>query len=570
MVAPVKFDVLDRFRDTERWLDDVRRASDTHRNELGFLPQSVFKEFARKDGLFVLVAKEGDGPHYAGHLLFDRHFPRAHIRHMFTSANYRRRGAASLLLEHLRQSLTQSSFISIYARVAEDLQIANKFWDQQRFYIQRSERGGASRKRQILVRCLELESPQLIPPSGLDEHNPLGLVTPAADDLPMFLLDMNVLFDVNPRRLRRTEVVGLFQAERMNFCRLAISSEVREELQRNVLNQKHTDPMAAYVDTFPCIPVDNDKATDELFSNLSSLVFPSSPLGLLTPSERSDLRHVITAVRNDLTGLITNDNALLDAAPAIEAKYGIRILSSGSFEADASASSDGETFHTVEKETLRLLKVSEDAATAVRAMLRQKVHLTGSEIAISWLPVETQGKLANRAAVWSDTTCIGYVIWPGWGLSDVVNVRAAVDESHTQGLDAARILLLHVIDHLRNSDRRQVRLELPPHQSYLREVAAGIGFVGNPKNSSLIKSILGAALTPSTWTNGQTAMAANGGPRLPLKVPLYRGIDQQIEVLTPDGNRVHVSLDKLESLLSPLAVFTRSSSRHHSCAANLC
>jgi len=248
------FEVLDGFRATASWLTNVSTAADSHRNELGFLARSVFEQFARRDELFVLVEHQPSGPRYAGHLLFDRHFPRAHIRQMLVSPEYRRSGLASKLLEHLRQSLTQSCFTSIYARVAEDLVDANSFWQQQRFYIQRSEKGGASRNRQILVRCHELETPQLFPASGLDDQNPLGLLSSVVDELPMLLLDMNVLFDVNPRRLRRAEVVSVFQAERMNFCRLAVSDEVREELKRTGLQGRQTDPMAAYVDTFPSVP----------------------------------------------------------------------------------------------------------------------------------------------------------------------------------------------------------------------------------------------------------------------------------------------------------------------------
>jgi GNAT superfamily N-acetyltransferase len=242
--AEIRFEVLEGFDATGQWLDEVCKASDAHRNELGFLARSIFEQFARREGLYVLLAHTPTGPQYAGHLLFDRHFPRAHVRQMFTLEPFRRFGAASQLLDHLRQSLTQSCFISIYARVAEDLIGANAFWHKQRFYVQRSVKGGATRNRQTLVRCHELDSPQLFPTSGLNDHNPLGLVEPAANELPMYLLDMNVLFDVQPRRLRRAEVAGLFQAERMNFCRLAISSEIRDELQRN-LQSRHTDPMEA-------------------------------------------------------------------------------------------------------------------------------------------------------------------------------------------------------------------------------------------------------------------------------------------------------------------------------------
>ncbi|QRN53537.1 GNAT family N-acetyltransferase [Dyella caseinilytica] len=552
-----RFDVLEGFDVTAPWLDDVCKASDAHRNELGFLAQSIFEQFAHRDGLYVLLAQTQTGPQYAGHLLFDRHFPRAHVRQMFILAPFRRLGAASQLLDYLRQSLTQSCFISIYARVAEDLISANAFWHKQRFYVQRSEKGGASRNRQILVRCHELDSPQLFPTSGLNDHNPLGLVEPTASELPMYLLDMNVLFDVQPRRLRRAEVIGLFQAERMNFCRLAISSEVRDELQRN-LQARHTDPMEAYIETFPCLPIDQINEADGIFPKLTALVFPQT-VGQrsLTSNERSDIRHVITAIQHDLAGIITNDTAMLAAAPAIEQTYGIQVLSSGAFELEESETRSDEAFETAEKDTLRLLSVSTDAEPAVRALLSQKIRLSGSTIATNWLPIETQGsRIAFRCAVWSGSNCVGYVTWPAIVTTDSMTIaRAAVDESHPQAIDAARILLLHLVDRLSRSGPCQVKLELPPQQSHLREVGSMLGFVGSPQGHYFVKSALGQVLTQTTWSAGRAALAAKGGPRLPAQAPTFSGPDQQLVAHTPDGNRVHVSLDRLESLLAPTLFF---------------
>jgi ribosomal protein S18 acetylase RimI-like enzyme len=547
-----QFKVLESFSATKPWLDEVCKASDAHRNEFGFLARSVFEQFARRDGLYVLLAHTPTELQYAGHLLFDRHFPRAHVRQIFVMENYRRSGAASKLLNHLRQSLTHSCFISIYARVAEDLATANAFWHGQHFHVQRSEKGGASRNRQILVRCHELDSPQLFPTSGLNDHNPLGLLEPAANELPMYLLDMNVLFDVQPRRLRRTDVVDLFQAERMNFCRLAISNEIRNELQRN-LQTRNTDPMEAFIETFPCLPVGRYDESDTVISDLTTLVFPRT-VGQrsLTANELSDLRHVITVIQHDLTGLITNDAALLSAGPAIEHKYGVQVLSSDAFKLEESVARSDEAFETIQQDTLRLLSVSTESEPAVRSLLSQQIHLSGSAIATNWLPIETQGRIASRCAVWSGSSCVGYITWPALFTTDSMTIaRAAVDESHPQALGAARILLLHLVDRLRSSGPRQVKLELPTHQSYLREVGALLGFVGPPQAHHLIKSILGMVLTSASWEEGQLALAAKGGPRLPPHAPTYSGPDQQLAVLTPDGNRVHVSLDRLESLLAP-------------------
>ena len=174
-----EFEVIGGYTNTAPFLDEVCEAADAHRNSLGFIPKSVFDEFARRDNLYVLTESHPDGPHYAGHLLFERRFPRAHIVQMFVLEKYRRRGLATMLIDHLRTSLTKDGFTSIRARVAEDLSAANAFWNRQGFYVQRVDQGGASRNRKILVRWHELASPQLFPISGISADNPLAWISTA-------------------------------------------------------------------------------------------------------------------------------------------------------------------------------------------------------------------------------------------------------------------------------------------------------------------------------------------------------------------------------------------------------
>ena len=215
----------------------------------------------------------------------------------------------------------------------------------------------------------------------------------------MYLLDMSVLFDVQPRRPRRESIVGLFQAERMNFCRLAISNEIRVELRRN-LGTRQTDPMEAYVDTFPCYPLEDRSDSDIIFSEIAKIVYPHVRVDSLDPNQRSDLRHVITAIQHDLAGLITNDGALVNAAPDIKRLYGLQVVSSSAFEINESDGASEEAFEVKEHCTLRVLAVSAATEPEVREMLSKRLHLSGSSIASAWLPIETQGRIAARSAVW--------------------------------------------------------------------------------------------------------------------------------------------------------------------------
>lgn len=544
------FKVISGQHTTASFINDVQKAADEHRNSLGFLPKSVYAEFARRGYLYVLVETSPKGYVYAGHLLFDCTFPRAKIVQMFTLQKYRRSGLATKLINHLKEFLTQKSFTSIYARVAEDLLEANAYWDRQQFYVQRIVEGGSTRKRKILVRCHELASPQLFPSSGINADNPLGLATSSTSDTPLYLLDLNVLFDLSPRRLRHDEAASLFQAERMNFCRLAISTEIREELQRTA-HQGKTDPMESFINIFPSFPLFQDNDSETLLEDLASMIFPEKKeKAQLSTNDKSDLRHVATVIQRNLAGLITNDSAILEAAQQIKSKYGVEVLSPSAFKLDESASLGSSKFETANNSTLTLLEVSSVDELPVHALL-SKLKLSGSTISTGWLPTEAHGRIATRCAVWDDTTLVGYLTWSVRDNTGSVIARVAVDETNPHALSAARILLIYLLEQLSPNGPYQVRLELPPHQSYVRELASGFGFSRSPEQNCLSKIILGGVLTSKTWSTYQEKLAKKSNLKLPASIPTYRSIDQQIQILTPDGNQTHVTLDSLESLLSP-------------------
>ncbi len=534
------------------WLGEVCQAADANTHELGFFPRNVFTHFARRGLLNVLVKIEPGGQStYAGHLLFEARHPRATIRQMYIDPTFRRQGAASRLLDDFSSSLTAAGFIAIYARVGEDL-AANDFWDRHGFVVQRVDDGGSSKKRKVLARCRELDSPQLFPPSRISDANPLGLVVHEGIEPPLFLLDMNVLFDVSkPRRPRREQAVGLLQAERMSFCRLAISDEIRNELRRTSFGGRDTDPMAGFVEIFPTFPL-TTTASNVQIADLAKLVFPRAlATQTLNANELSDLRHLACVINNDLAGLITNDDALLDAATEIQREYGVEILPSGYFESAENATIEGRSFDSLDQSRLDLLPLREGQEEAVRSLLSQRIALSGSELATQWLPHGTQSRVAAGRAVWCKDQCIAFITQTNKPSGGVIVVRAAVDHSHPRSLDAARILLLDLVEGLTQQGQCQVRLELPPRQTNLREIAAGLGFVGAIGANFLVKSILGCVVTPMNWAGCHTTLVDIGGPKLPAEIPDYRAYDQRVPILTSDGNRTHVPLEKLETLLSP-------------------
>lgn len=544
------FEIAVGYSTVSKFIDAVRTAADSHRNELGFFPKTVFEDYARRDELFVLFEKSSSGDKYVGHLMFDCRFPRAHVLQMFVSSEYRGRGLAGKLIGHLRRMLTRQGFISIYARVAEDLKEANSFWNRQGFYVQRVAPGGATRKRIILIRCHELSSPQLFPPSGINAQNPLGLITSPSSEAPLFLLDMNVLFDINPRRLRHDLAASLFHAERMNFCRLAISSEIRQELLRTATVGR-TDPMEAYISIYPTFPFLEGESSNLLLDELASLVFPlKRKAGSLSANDYSDLKHVATAIQHNLAGLITNDESIVLASAQIEKKYRVKVISPTSFLLPDAVSFENDSFETPKSSTLSLQPINKEQELVVHELL-SKVGLTGSTIASGWMPSEEKGRIAARYGVWNGELLIGYLTWPAWASTGTVAARIAIDETDSEAIIASRILLMYLLDRVALSGPQQINLEFPAHQSHVRELAAGLGFQGTPKQNSLSKLAVGSVLTSRTWGKVREELVQKGGLKLPVDMPVFRSADQQIQILAPNGNQVHLALDFLETLLSP-------------------
>lgn len=541
------FEVLNRYEETEPLLNFVRNAADSHRDAFGFLAASVYEEFARKDCLYVLVERTVDGQKYVGHLLFTQRYPTARIVQMYTDPHYRRQALATRLIDHFRAELTRAGFTSIYASVAEDLNQANAFWEKQRFHIQAVRQGGEVRKRKILRRCHELESPQLFPASGIDRHNPLGLIAASAAGISLFLLDLNVLFDATgPRRVRHMAAVSLFQAERLSICRLAVSNEVREELRRTA-SQGKIDPMEGFVDILPSFPLKEFDPKNVLFKELTALVFPQQKE--LTKNDQSDLRHIATAIQHGLAGLITNDAQVLRAGPFIKGKYGIEVLSPDAFRLEQT---DQQTsvFEGKGDVELSLRRVSDEDAGRMHDFLRQQ-GVSPVEIATEWFPTGANSRVVSRFSVWASNVPVGYITWSAASQQRNFVARVATDPQNASSDDAARIMLTLLLEQLPLKGPGRIDIVMPAFQSITRDIAIEMGFRGAPDHKGLNKIALGGVLTTDTWTNFRSQLQQNSAIKLPEDIPAFQHPDQQIPISTPDGNRRYISLDELESLLSP-------------------
>lgn len=547
------FLILDRYADAAPFLRAVVEAADREKNALGFFPASVFNDFARKEQLFVAVFPQATTSIYAGHLLFDARHPKAHILQIFVPPQFRKRGVAEGMLDHLKKQLAEHAFISVYARVAEDLTEANEFWHRHDFYVQRMEAGGKTRNRTILVRSHELDTPQLFASSGIRAGDPLGLNFTTGTDVPLFLLDLNVLFDLGPRRRRNEDALDLFRAERMGSCQLALSMEISAELIRTA-TEGRTDPMLAYARIFPTFPCPDEKDWSSLATQLGSVVFPvRHQAGTLSANDVSDLRHLATAIHHRLAGLITNDTAILNAAARLKQDYGIQIISPAAFKDLNTWSAREEVFETASNDTLALTRVTADDNAAVRQLLSD-LGLRGSAMFSTWAAIDSNERVCIRQGIWRNEALLGYLTWPKPAPGSGIHARIGVDETQSNALNVARVLLRHLIEQASTSGATQIRLEFPSHQAQVREVASTLGFGGTAAETSLTKVVLGKVVTEANWSECNNQLFEATRLRLPGSPPAFRSVDQYLRLMRPDGNPVHMPLVALESLLAPAII----------------
>lgn len=540
--------MLDRHGDVAPYTSAVSAASDAHRDLLGFLPRGVFEEFARRDDLFVLVCETRSGTEYAGHLMFARRFPRATVRQIFVTPEHRGKKCARLLIDHLAAILTREGFTSIYARVGEDMCEANERWRSLGFRVQRTEPGGVTTGRTIVVRVRELESPQLFPTRAIDQSDPLGIANAPSVELPLFLIDLNVLFDLSPTRKRHDEAIALFKAERANFCKLAISEELIVELERTAVPGR-PDPMMDLARIFTRFPVSKVGKDEPLFQEIHRLVFPNRSASELTANDTSDLRHLITAVENGLAGFITNDQASLTAAERLKARFGIQVFSPRSFVPDESTALLTASFEVSEAH-LALRPVEQCDHAEIRELLNRQ-GVTPAELASGWLPPGSGRPISSSCAVRHGKDLLAYFTWSNIKQGDAIVIRAAVDETKPFSLEAARGVIMHCMNLLVDGPTI-LRLKVSSDQILIREVALGMGFSRSRGGGELTKLALGLVATRGTWRRCRSALTELSGLRMDGSLPPYRGLEQQISYVTRNDDLGHESLERLETLLAPV------------------
>lgn len=526
---------------------EARKASDANTNALGFVRAGMFERYAQQGKLWIAVNEDDE---YVGHLLFDYSYPRAAVLQIFSTPEWRGRGVAKGLLETLKKAMEADRFLFIRASVAEDLTESNRFWETCGFYIAKRRRGGATTGRVILDRIHELDSPQLFARSGLAlrPSDSLGIGMQPLPTTPAFMVDLNVVFDVAHKRVHSEDAEKLLHASHSGECRVLISAEMLDELSRHAKDAR-TDPMLRMMGALPRIPVPKDSMLDAIAPGIAKALFPEKQFpGGLSSNDRSDVRHLATAINCSATAFVTRDQRILDAAGVLERGYGLKVLHpeqlwelNPSFSQEALAESGRDGF-------FEMCALSEDSQEAHEFLLKSGANPI--DIATAWLPGRNRNSAVSAVRINGKLLALS-VLANSDPQQPARKLRIAVLEGHERVGTAARLLLQRGCNLVAQDGCLQLNVEMLEKQSSLRETAFRMGFRATSAGNVMAKLVLAQALTPQNWAAKRDYLKRSVGMLLPKDIPAWSGALQLLELHCPDGERRHVTLSEMESHLSP-------------------
>lgn len=551
-------DIKDKPEDVLPFLPSVKAGADSAKEELGFLPEKVYDDLAISGKLLVATATAGGKEIYAGHLMFGGIYPHARVFQLFVDAHCRGNGIAGRLIDHLKERLTANQWLSIKASVADDL-AANDVWAHMGFRIVRTRPGGSSRKRRINIRVLDLDTPSLLVlMRGTARQEGLRL----AERLfhrPIYLIDLNVLFDAIRKRPRSSSAAKVIRAGLSNSIRLMVTAEFTAELLRTSADTSN-DPVLAFASQLDFLSRPPEKTVRSLVNKLAPVVFPDrAARGALTNRDMSDLIHIATAIHHGAAGFITSENAILRASGYLHDTHKIDVIGV-------------EEFARIVDVGIRVPRVSTTnvASGPLRTRRNHESDLVQARIFLEAMRAEAsfihealayQGSPAQWLLVTGESGPLGFARWEvHGGLKRVADVYLCVDEGH----HAAETIIDHLVDaiprELSGVAPTLVRLHIPSGQVMTRQATLSMGFLppdGAPSGASKLQRLaVGRVISAENWNSVRQSLVSVAALSLPVQIPTFTAATPSLLVNT--GQRdIEIPLTEIERGLSPVLFLFR-------------
>lgn len=539
--------------DVAPYLEHIIRASNSERNSFGFLPAAVYRDFIQQQQIVVAIDEETSD--FVGYVIFAGALPTAKIRQTYVDPNWRRKGIGEALVSEAIKLCERLNYLTLRASVAEDLVSANAFYEKMGFVALATKPGGKSKNRTLVLRARELDTPSLL--NFANYQGAAGpeifLEIPEAGPAPLFLVDLNFVFDL-VRRRKGNEALKLVSAAFENSVRLAISEEFISELERSA-SQFPQDPVLQFARGLPIVQCPNVGLQD-LSEELAPLIFPERHrTDVLTIQDKSDIRHLSTVILENAAGFITSEKAILKQAKLLRDRYGVEIVSPAIFaSADNGLTSLPSSKEiAVDNRTITSTTMEEsDHDATVRLATSQGIPHSVVRIALS---TGTSTSPRSRVVVRADGNLIAAATWQRSSLG--ASTRLYLFANYAD--EAAELAIDHLIDVAAKSvssiSPTSLCISLGSRDSMIREraIRAGFSYKGSAAQAKaqLHKVCFGTAITSNSWPSAVDLIRDKFGLILPSSPPNFQNIDDQITIYANSEKRAIVKIKSLEDFLSP-------------------
>ncbi|PJE32647.1 Acetyltransferase (GNAT) family protein [Pseudooceanicola marinus] len=475
-------------------LDDIVAIADGYKMEIGFWPRRGLEDAIWRGRLIAAYREGENGNAVLGFVVFGGVFPNGRVQAVAVHPDYLRQGVAQYLIDAVISRFEMEGFLTVSAKPARDLEVAQSFYQKNGFLTVRSKAGGASRKREIVVRERALKSPSLLPIASANGRR-IGFPVPD-DRSKLWVIDLNVFLDLLKDGRANYEIaVGLFRSALQGRVRIAVTSEFTKEMTR-VPRVGGGDPLLKLAEALPRVRRKGNAEVERLSMDIHSLIFEKNkPSQAGSAQALSDCMHLAESITANASAFVTSDGVLLRNRRAIREAWRLEVVALEDFCEALSSIDKVPMINAARGEGFRVCSV--DAARARGVILKLK-----RGAANGFLFGDPQKLEAAQFIAAYDSNDREVALLASWTPSEFgqeYEISIFVDQSSPRADVIADTMLGYQVDTIGRCGVSLIKLDDVPGQLSVRKVAQQRGFVLSDTGRELRKAALGAPVTPNSF-----------------------------------------------------------------------
>lgn len=535
-----KLEIL-RFDAASPYIRDVVMHTDGNKRSFGFITPSAYQESIAKGNLWILAYERK----YVGHLLLGGKYPVIKIFQLYISNSYKNRGYGRFLVDKLIQYAKSEYYQSISAKVAAELP-AIKFWEKVGFKLIDQE-SGRGNTRLINRYAVDIDENTLFEIGIKGEINQLSELiaknTPLSH-IPIYTIDLNVLFDYIKKRKNELFVAHLISMAMAGHIRIVVTKEFSNELQRNSSGE---DPVLRFAETISTLPELNQKQNKAIINELYTLIFPDTKESQKI-NDKSDIIHIASSIVNEVDGFITSEKKILRHSHTIRKKYGIEVLSPYELFSENTGFEDLSVLSGENEIFISRIDIPINIKTILDSF--QGILSNRAQTEIRWSNFNTFYQISI-----SDTPigCLGIQIIQK--THQKINAVLVIDENAPEIFHIADSCLNLLFETTLNRDFSQINLKIIKDASVIAGILKERGFLKTDDTghafAEYTKIWINKVITKKVWTSVIEFFKDSIGFEINPLFPNYNEIASGGIILHYNAEKYRIKLFDFEQYFSP-------------------